>query len=214
MRLFKLTEFLDDVYKLHMCTTEHEYDIALLEFSQKYGGSHELAYFKPQWLVASFNRWQVFRNIPGYANTNSNIESFNATFKRDITEGLKNSVSVTLVKMKECVVFYSTKKVKSFAVMPKFDDKLKELAAEFGSKSFKTTIRSKCRDEECRMVECRDEEATFVIRLDNPDCFRGCSCNCFRFNKWAVCVLVLAYSRAFKLDLYGAQYIQPINFVK
>ena len=109
--------------------------------------------------------------------------------------------------MKECVVFYSTKKVKSFAVMPKFDDKPKELAAEFGSKSFKTTIRSK-------MVECRDEEATFVIRLDNPDCFRGCSCNCFRFNKWAVCVHVLAYSRAFKLDLYGAQYIQPINFVK
>jgi hypothetical protein len=28
-------------------------------------------------------KWQMFHNPPGWSNTNSNIESFNATIKRD-----------------------------------------------------------------------------------------------------------------------------------
>jgi hypothetical protein len=30
-------------------------------------------------------RWQMFHNLPGWSNTNSNIKSFNATIKRDFS---------------------------------------------------------------------------------------------------------------------------------
>ena len=56
--------------------------------------------FRLSLVVAPFNCWQIFRNLPGYANTNSNIESFNATMKRDTIERIKISVSGTFLKMK------------------------------------------------------------------------------------------------------------------
>ena len=84
---------MDDVYSLHMCTTEEKYNADLDSFFEKFNGCAILECFQTQWLVAPFNRWQIFRNLPGYANTNSNIESFNATVTRDIIERIKISVS-------------------------------------------------------------------------------------------------------------------------
>ena len=102
-----------------------------------------LEYFQTQWLVAPFNRWQIFRNLPGYANTNSNIESFNATVKRDIIERIKISVSGTFLKMKALIIFYSTTNAKPFATMPAFYKKLKKIAENYPTNCFNLVTQLK-----------------------------------------------------------------------
>ena len=85
-------------------------------------------YFETQWLLPVFDRWQIFRNHPGYPNTNSNIESFNAIVKRDITERIKLSVSEVMTKLRILIINYSTKHAKTFATIPSFDKEIKEKA--------------------------------------------------------------------------------------
>jgi len=38
-------------------------------------------YLREQWINSRFNCWQIYHSPPGYANTNSNIESFNRQIK-------------------------------------------------------------------------------------------------------------------------------------
>ena len=38
------------------------------------------------------SKWQMFHNPPGWSNTNSNIESFNVTIKRDFSLRKRYSV--------------------------------------------------------------------------------------------------------------------------
>jgi hypothetical protein len=75
-----------DVTRLHYSTSEEVYIKRLEEFRFKYK-KHEdvMAYMEAQWLNGVFSKWQIYCNDPGYANTNSNLESFNSTFKRDYT---------------------------------------------------------------------------------------------------------------------------------
>ena len=51
-----------------------------------------------------------------------------------------------------------------------------------------------------------------LITFNDKQCHKAC--NCTSFNKWALCVHVIAYSNSEKLDWYGAEYRQPKNFVK
>ena len=55
------------------------------------------------WFDSVFNKWQIFCNDPGYANTNSNIESFNATFKREYTKYYKCSMLSACHKILNCI---------------------------------------------------------------------------------------------------------------
>ena len=200
-------EFLSDVKTLHWCETEEVYETKLAAFRARWAGTKMLHYCEKEWLTAPFNRWQIFRNLPGYANTNSNIESFNATIKRDMTLRVKLSMYSILIKMRELILFYSTNKALPFQTMPAFDNKLKTLAVAIPESSFKFITT--------RKVECEGEnKRVFKIRLDHPSCYRGCYCDCKRFCKWAICVHVVAYSNTYKEELYGAKWFQPENFVK
>ena len=71
-------EFEEDVNDLHFSVTEDIYKDNLRLFKSKFSESEPeiYAYFENQWLTGNFNKWQIFRNDPGFANTNSNIESF------------------------------------------------------------------------------------------------------------------------------------------
>ncbi len=77
------------------------------------------------WVIidSEFNKWQIFHNDPGYANTNSNIESFNATFKRNYTKYNKCSILSILRKLIDCVIEYGNKALEKnvYRVAPKFD---------------------------------------------------------------------------------------------
>jgi hypothetical protein len=45
-------------------------------------------------------KWQIFHNPPGWSNTHSNIESFNATIKRDFSLRKRYSVWGLLILSK------------------------------------------------------------------------------------------------------------------
>ena len=94
-----------------------------------------LKYIKEQWLE-KYNNWQIFRNPPGYANTNSNIESFNASIKRDFTFRKKLSVYVAVNKIKEIVHYYSVNK-EIFHTIPKFNKKILDYSRELKKNHFK-----------------------------------------------------------------------------
>ena len=57
-------------------------------------------YIEEQWFKGSFTYQQIFRNPPGFANTNSNIESFNTTVKCDFTGKRKLKMKSALKKLK------------------------------------------------------------------------------------------------------------------
>ena len=69
-----------------MSKNEEEYRDNLKEFKTKYSLNHKdmYDYIMTEWIERNDHRcnWQIFRNNPGLANTNSPIESFNNTIKR------------------------------------------------------------------------------------------------------------------------------------
>ena len=48
--------------------------------------------------------------------------------------------------------------------------------------------------------------ATYIIRLNDERCYKGCSCTCSGFIKWAICHHLVAYSISIGKDYYGIKY--------
>ena len=73
---------ISDIRGIHYSTNNENYLKLLLSFKKKYRNDPKvLAYMNEQWFDSLFSKWQIFRNCPGMANTNSNIESFNSTIR-------------------------------------------------------------------------------------------------------------------------------------
>ena len=95
-----------------------------------------VCYFESQWLEDHFNKWQIFRNSPGFANTNSNIESFNATFKRDFTKRIKGSIISSCNKLFNCIIYYSNPANNQWNNSPAFDQVVRDQALKISSTCF------------------------------------------------------------------------------
>ena len=73
------------LYYLQMPKTEFEHEERVNKFKEAY--KHKITrkafdYMMTQWIGnAIFNKCQIYHSPPGYANTNSNIESFNRQIK-------------------------------------------------------------------------------------------------------------------------------------
>jgi len=83
-----------------------------------------------------FNKWQIFHSPPGYANTNSNIESFNRQIK-GFTQKKKLTIFGMVEKCCEMVHYYSTEQAGRFNEYPKFSTKLNESALKIDKGLFK-----------------------------------------------------------------------------
>jgi len=200
----KLEEIKEDITKMHWARNEAEYNARVAEFKQKYQKNYKAMhdYINNQWLTGPFNKWQVFRNPPGFANTNSNIESFNASIKRDFTIRRRMSISVNggLSKLKEIVVYYSNIG-EPFEKQPPFCEKALELAKGISKKQFKMQGR--------QLVIYNGSNTSFKIKLDNS----SFSCDCKYFIKGAVCKHTVAYSMLYELNWFGLKYSkEPTKF--
>jgi hypothetical protein len=142
------------VTKLHRATTEIVYNERLAELKKKYKVSQKkmFSYFETQWLTGSFDKWQIFRNSPGFANTNSNIESFNATFKRDFTKRIKGSMLCSLNKLFTCIIYYSQPLNNVWFVCPAFDEDIKILALKLGATSRVVVIVHRLLNGHCVLI--------------------------------------------------------------
>jgi hypothetical protein len=204
-------EFSHDVDELHYSTSEEIYKERLDEFKEKWN-EHEamMTYMNEQWFTGVFNQWQIYLNDPGYANTNSNNESFNSTFKSDYTKFCKCSILSACKKILECITYYSNSANNVWNTCPRYDKDLKERAKAIdfscfikvgGKKSPKSYIY-------------KGPSSQYEIKLDDQRCFKSISCSCPYFIKWAICKHLIAYSNMTMLDLFGAKYRQPDRFVR
>jgi len=203
-------EFMQDVTKLHMSRNESEYLNNLSTFEDKYSTHHHamFEYFDKQWIEGVFNNWQIYQNEPGFCNTNSNMESFNATVKRDFTKRFQMSILKTLRILSDLTNYYSKPKNNTFNYTPRssghFFTETKLRAERIAKKCFVTKDAK---------VFYTGANNNFKLRLDDTRCHKKFSCNCSNFIKWAICLHVVAYSNLNDLNFYGAKWKQPEKFV-
>ena len=148
----------DDVYdelkaavqEMHLSSTEEEFEALKLEFNESFKRFPELlSYMKTQWFEGKFCKWQIFRTLPGFATTNSNIESFNSVIKRDFTSRKRQSIMNAINIINEIIIYYSTN-FKDFSLAGNFG-RLRNIEINFSNfeeKSSKLKFRnsqtSKC----------------------------------------------------------------------
>ena len=85
------------------------------------------------WFSGRWCNWQIFHNPPGYPNTNYNIESFNATIKRDFSLRKRYSVFGSVNVIIKMIIYYSTHK-KTFQTTSKFNENNHNRAKKFAKK--------------------------------------------------------------------------------
>ena len=183
--------FQDAIYDLHISKSESEYTERLSAFKKKYehiNTRKAYDYMAKQWINnEKFNKWQIFHSPPGYANTNSNIESFNRQIK-GFTQKKKLSVFGMIDKCCEMVHFYSTEQAGRFNEYPKFKTKLNEAALIIDKSLFKKITQNKY------------SLKKWIINKTER------SCSCRGFLKLAICPHSLAFSHLKNLEWFGPKY--------
>jgi hypothetical protein len=162
-------------------------------------------YIEDQWFKGSFTKWQIFRNPLGLANTNSNIENFNAIIKRDFTGKRKLKMKTALKKLDEIIFYYLDSDKFIFNVRPLADKNIVGLANRLTKSHFKT-VRNK--------IGYTGRNNTFNLKLDDTRCYKNLSCNCSCFLKYAVCSYAFAYASINNLNYYGKEVEESHSFVQ
>ena len=73
-----------------------------------------------------FDKWQIYNNEPGWANTYNSIESFDASIKRDFFKRKRPSVFGAIIKLEEILAYYS--EYREFHTYPKYEQNLHMLS--------------------------------------------------------------------------------------
>jgi len=184
------------LYYLHMSKTNSEFVERVSEFKIAY--NHKITkkaydYMMTQWIDnARFSKWQIFHSPPGYANTNSNIESFNRQIK-GFTQKKKLSIFGMLDKCCEMVHYYSTSQKDKFNEYPRFLEKLNNHALKIDQSLFKKITSNKF------------SYTKWVINRTEK------SCSCRGFLKHAICPHSLAFSHMKDLNWFGPKYQKRSN---
>lgn len=135
-----------------------------------------ISYFKDNWLKGNFNRWKIYSSPPGYSSTNSPLESFNNSIKRDHTQRKQLSVLEFLKCAIRMVEFYSVNK-KDFLMEPKISSQMKKQSKIFAKKEFYNRLEPG------------------VYEFDNEDGYHGTFklnsrlryCSCKYYLKYKIC---------------------------
>ena len=180
-----------------MSKTEFEHEERVNEFKEAY--NHKMTrkafdYMMTQWIGnAKFSKWQIYHSPPGYANTNSNIESFNRQIK-GFTQKKKLSIFGMLDKCCEMVHYYSTLQKDNWNEFPKFYLKINDYALKKIDQSlFKKLNYNKFGYKQ------------WVINRTER------TCSCRGFLKHAICPHSLGFSHMKDLNWFGPKYQNRSN---
>ena len=152
-----------------------------------------IKYVLKQWLDGDFNKWQIYHNEPGYANTNSNIESFNAAIKRDFFKRRRMTVIGAVYKLEEIIKYYSIDD-RAFHADPKYVEKLNDFSLTKKLEDFKVLPNH------CVSICSSITSEKYIIRVKDK------SCSCSFWLKKKICVHSLAWSNLNDLDWFGSGY--------
>jgi len=191
-----------------MSKSKSVYEANLSLFKDKYSQKHKEMYdhIYDNWINKDDHtcNWQSFCNKPGFANTNSPLESFNKTIKHQYT--LKNILLLGIVigKLETIILYYSNNK-KIFETAPRFVKKTHQLALALTKKNFKVYSDQKA-------VIYKGVNHTCKINLNNKACYKNCSCNCKYFMKDGVCMHLVGYCWLYNRPFFSNYSNSPTEF--
>ena len=202
LELIKWLELKSFIQKLHLSRSERERDSIWDKFKTRYSNSNSqckksnknilkgenglFEYVRSTWYESRFNKWMIYCNPPGWANTNNPIESFNATIKRDFFMRKRHSVFGAVLKLELIVKYYSNKET-PFHMLPKYSDKLHDKAKKLSSSDFKFSGN--------------------LVKIDSRRILiNKKSCSCPQWLKWAICYHSLALSNLKDYAWFGTSY--------
>ena len=93
---------------MHYASSQARLDELIVKFRENWDkkGTRSVYEYVMTWLTGKFKKWKIFHNPPGWSNTNSNIESFNAVIKRDFTLRRRYSVYASVEMMEDIILYY------------------------------------------------------------------------------------------------------------
>lgn len=186
----------EDLQDIHMSLNENEFKNNVSMFNSKYDNYPDIVeYINEQWFKGIFNNWQIYHNEPGFANSNSNVESFNSVIKRDFTSRKRLNIIVALEKIAEVITYYSTKGPE-FQIQPRYIKKIKSIAENFTSSNYKVIRKNK-------LVSYVGRNNSYILKLDANRYYKSVSCSCRTFLKIAICPHLIGYSFLNNLGLYS-----------
>jgi hypothetical protein len=152
-------------------------------------------YIKEQWIDSQFCRWQSFRNLPGYANTNSNLESFNETIKRDFTNKRVSHIFESLSKIAEIITYYSDHQ-QEFFTTPKYNKNVFEKTKSLTKKNYSFV------DSHNVIYRGLFDPVNIIFKKKTKEFF----CECCAFMKHGICKHLVGFSNLFDLNLIGPEW--------
>ena len=186
-------EIQKDIQQLHLSLNEKEYENGKKSFITKWSkrSSHIYNYIDQQWFNGEFTNWQVYHNPPGFANTNSNIESVNNDFKRFFTNRKRLSMKGAIEIIGKCII-YNSENLKVFETKPKLSRRLLTTANSIPKSRFTKVSQSS--------VKYINDDTEYIIKFKNEP-----SCQCFLYLKKAICPHLISYSHLHGLQWYGSK---------
>lgn len=131
MSLDQWKELHEMIREIHLSRNKKEMMLNWKKFEKRYKqdkpGDDNLFTYLESWMQPPFNKWMSYYNPPGQACTNSNIESFNATIKRDFFHRKRLSVAGAVIKFEQIIKYYQTI---IFNDKPKYIESLNKAANE------------------------------------------------------------------------------------
>ena len=174
-----------DIKKIHMSHNKDNYENNKKEFRKKWRKLNVDVYdYCSTWFEGDWCTWQIFRNKPGQANTNSNIESFNNTIKLDLSRK-RLPMKAAINAIFEQIVYYSTE-YEPFATIPKYNHQTRELADCLIKSNFRVIRPNK---KIGYTGSFRGKESKYTLTLNDDNFVNRCNCTCKYFLKHASCPL-------------------------
>ena len=137
--------------------------------------------------------WQSFRNRPGFANTNSPLESFNNMIKTQFMKRVVMSIGGALSKIEEVIIYYSNNP-KKFNFSPRFVKTTNVLALTLTKENFRLKDREK--------VMYTGKSNRLTLNLVGKNACRNCSFDCTNYMKDGICAHLVGYSWIYGKNLY------------
>ena len=193
-RLHKKTQSLLEhfINRLHWSRDKIQCEKVYTKFNNKFGSNEYIkpfmAYLDQRSLDSPFRRWKIFNSPPGYACTNSPIESFNNVIKRDFVKRKKKNLLDFLHILKEIVVYYSVNK-SLFSFEGKLNSKGKKAASKFTSKHYFDRLGR-------GDYKFFDEETNLTSMLN----YKTNICDCKFYLKWKTCAHLHALNKLIRKE--------------
>ena len=196
-----------DMWNLHMSKDEATYEEKLNDFRVKYETDHNqmFEHIWHTWIRTNDHtcNWQSFRNRPGFANTNSPLESFNNMIKTQFMKRVVMSIGGALSKLEEIIIYYSSNRRK-FHFSPRFLKTVHELATSLTRANFRLINRA--------TVAYTGLHNRFILNVDDERAYKNCSCNCTHYTKDGICMHLVGYSWIYGKNLYRNYSNGPVTF--